>query len=51
MQNREILIKNRSYQIELNSKVDITFEDEISELALQYKDVKPSGTRLLAGAR
>lgn len=41
MQNREILMKNRSYQISLNSKVDITFEDEVSELALQYKSVKP----------
>ena len=48
MQNREILMKNRSYQICTNSKVDITFEDEVSELVLQYRDVKPSDMRLLA---
>jgi len=49
MQNREILTKGRSYQISLNSKIDITFEDERSEIALQYRDVKPSDMRLLAG--
>ncbi len=49
MQNREILMKGHSYQIGLNSKVDITFEDEQSEIALQYRDVKPSDMRLLAG--
>lgn len=49
MQNREILMKGRSYQISLNSKVDITFEDERSEMALQYRDVKPDDMRLLAG--
>lgn len=49
MQNREILMKGRSYQISLNSKVDVTFEDERSEIALQYRDVKPSDMRLLAG--
>ena len=49
MQNREILMKGHSYQIGLNSKVDITFEDERSEIALQYRDVKPSDMRLLAG--
>ncbi len=42
MKNREILLKTRSYQLTLDSKVDITFEDEISELAFQYKDVKLS---------
>lgn len=42
MKNREILMKNRSYSLALDSKVDITFEDEISELTLQYKDLKPS---------
>lgn len=49
MQNREILMKGRSYQISLNSKVDITFEDERSEIALQYRDVTPNEMRLLAG--
>lgn len=46
---REILMKGHSYQIGPNSKVDITFEDERSELALQYRDVRPSDMRLLAG--
>lgn len=49
MKNREILMKSRSYQLQLDSKVDITFEDEISELAFQYKDTRPS--ELLVGAR
>lgn len=43
MKNREILLKTRSYQLSMDSKVDITFEDEISELAFHYKDVKLSG--------
>lgn len=51
MQNREILMKNRSYQISLDSKLDITFEDEVSELVLQYRDVKPSEMRVAAGVR
>lgn len=42
MKNREILLKTRSYQLTMDAKVDITFEDEISELAFQYKDVKLS---------
>ena len=32
MQAREILMKGRSYLIGLDSKVDITFEDEVSEI-------------------
>lgn len=48
IQNREILMKGHSYQISLNSKVDIAFEDECSELVLQYRDVKPSEMRHLA---
>lgn len=43
LQNREILMKGRSYQVMLNSKVDITFEDEQSEMVVQYRDVKPLG--------
>jgi len=35
-------MKNRSYSLALDSKIDVTFEDEISELTLQYKDLKPS---------
>lgn len=42
MKSREILMKNKSYQLALDAKVDISFEDEISELTLQYKDLKPS---------
>jgi len=42
MQNREILMKGRSYLIGIDTKVDITFEDEISEMALQYRQVHPN---------
>lgn len=42
MKNREILMKKKSYQLFLESKVDIAFEDEISEMTFQYKDLKPS---------
>ena len=38
IKNREILMKNKSIEIDIESKVDITFEDELSELMLQYKD-------------
>ena len=38
----EILMKGKSYQLFAESKVDIAFEDEISELTFQYKDLKPS---------
>lgn len=38
MHNRAILMKGRSYQLALNSKVDITFEDERSEMVLQYRE-------------
>lgn len=48
MQNWVILMKGRSYQINLNSKVDIAFEDERSKMVLQYRDVKPGDMRLLA---
>lgn len=42
MRNRAILMKNRSYQLAMESKVDITFEDEVSELTFQYKNSKPN---------
>lgn len=42
MKNREILMKKKSYQLSLDAKVDITFEDEISELTFQYKELKSS---------
>ena len=38
MKNREILMKKQSYQLFLDSKVDISFEDEVSELTFQYKE-------------
>lgn len=38
IKNREILMKKQSYQLPLDSKVDISFEDEISELTFQYKE-------------
>lgn len=42
MKSREILMKNKSYQLTPDAKVDVSFEDEISELTLQYKALKPS---------
>lgn len=42
LKSGEILMKKKSYQLFTESKVDITFEDEISELTFQYKDLKPS---------
>lgn len=42
MKNREILMKKKSYQLPLDAKVDITFEDEVSELTFQYKELKSS---------
>lgn len=45
MKSGEILMKQKSYQLFENSKVDVTFEDEISELTFQYKVLKPSEMR------
>ena len=42
MKGREILMKRKSCQLLPDAKIDITFEDEISELTFQYKDLKPS---------
>lgn len=42
MKSREILMKSKSYQLAPDAKVDISFEDEISELTLQYKALNPS---------
>lgn len=42
MKSREILMKKKSYQLPVDAKVDVTFEDEIGELTFQYKDLKPS---------
>ena len=48
IQSREILMKGRSYLMGLDSKVDITFEDELSEMALQYRQVRPNELRSYA---
>lgn len=40
LRNREILMKGKSYGIPMGAKIDITFEDERSELTLQYKDAR-----------
>lgn len=37
IKNREILMKKKSYSLAVDAKVDVSFEDEISELTLQYK--------------
>lgn len=42
MKSREILMKKKSYELSADAKVDVAFEDEISELTFQYKDLKPS---------
>lgn len=42
LRSREILMKKKSYQIPAGTKIDVAFEDEISELTIQYKDLKPS---------
>lgn len=42
IKNREILMKNKSYELILDSKIDISFEDGKSEITFQYKDVKLS---------
>ncbi len=42
LRSREILMKKKSYQIPAGTKMDVAFEDEISELTVQYKDLKPS---------
>lgn len=45
MKSGEILMKQKSYQLFEEAKVDITFEDENSELTFQYKGLKPSQMR------
>lgn len=40
MKNREIILKGKSIELFADNKLDISFEDEVSELVLQYKDVK-----------
>lgn len=40
MKNREIILKGKSVELFADSKLDISFEDEVSEIVLQYKDVK-----------
>lgn len=42
LKNRDLLVKNHSCLLYFNERVHITFEDERSELILEYKNVKPS---------
>lgn len=42
MKSGEILMKRKSCQLFAGAKVDITFEDEISELTFQYRELRPS---------
>jgi len=42
MKSSEILMKQGSYPLSANARLDIMFEDEVSELMLQYKDLRPS---------
>ncbi|MBD5552679.1 MAG: VWA domain-containing protein [Lachnospiraceae bacterium] len=42
MRRGEILMKRRSYPLSEDTKVDVTFEDEMSELTFQYKVLKSS---------
>lgn len=42
LKNRDLLIKNHSCLAYFNERIHITFEDEYSELVLEYKNVKPS---------
>ncbi len=40
MKNREIILKEKSIELFADSKLDISFEDEVSEMVVQYKDLK-----------
>lgn len=42
MKKGEILMKKKSYPLSANDKLDMMFEDEVSEIMLQYKDLRPS---------
>lgn len=42
MKSSEILMKNKSYELKGNAKVDVMFEDEVSELTFQYRDLRSS---------
>lgn len=40
IKNRELILKNTSVEIFIDSKIDIIFEDEKSEMMIQYKDIQ-----------
>ncbi|SDL49274.1 Ca-activated chloride channel family protein [Dendrosporobacter quercicolus] len=42
LKNRDLLVKDHSCLVYLHERIHITFEDERSELILEYKNVKPS---------
>lgn len=42
LKNRDLLVKDHSCFVYFHERIHITFEDERSELILEYKNVKPS---------
>ncbi|HML32145.1 vWA domain-containing protein [Sporomusa sphaeroides] len=42
LKNRDLLVKDHSCLVYFHERIHITFEDEKSELILEYKSVKPS---------
>jgi Ca-activated chloride channel family protein len=42
LKNRDLLVKDHSCLVYFHERIHITFEDERSELILEYKNVKPS---------
>jgi len=47
MVGRDLLIKNQSRMINYGEKIHVTCADEVSELELHYRNVKPSEKRVL----
>ncbi len=45
LKNRDLLVKDHSCLVYFHERIHITFEDEHSELILEYKNVKPSERR------
>lgn len=45
LKNRDLLVKDHSCLVYFHERIHITFEDERSELILEYKNVKPSERR------
>jgi len=45
---QEILTKKQKHTLSYGMKIHVTFEDEISEMEIHYKSVKPSEKKILA---